>query len=90
MEASIADLVPPIALRDLKDPWWTEVKASDGFLDRLFEDFFKRVGIPNVMPKTNYHRLASYVGVDRIDPEVSQMLDAILEQSKKAHPQGEL
>jgi hypothetical protein len=86
MEASIADLVPPVALRDPNDPWWKTVKASDEFLDRLFEDFFKRIGSPNLMRKTNYHRLASYVAVDDIDPEVSQMLDAILEQSKKAHP----
>jgi predicted ATPase len=85
MEASIADLVPPVALRDRNDAWWKTVKASDEFLDRLFEDFFKRAGTPNAMRKTNYHRLASYVAIDDIDPEVTQMLDAILEQSKKAH-----
>lgn len=86
MEASITDLVPPVALRDRNDPWWKTVKASDEFLDRLFDSFFERIGTPNVMRKSNYHRLASYVAVDDIDPEVTQMLDAILEQSRKAHP----
>ena len=88
METLISDLVPPVALRDKNDPWWKTVKASDEFLNRLFDSFFNRLGLPNAMLKSNYHRLASYVSAHNIDPEVVQMLDAILEQSGKARPHG--
>jgi hypothetical protein len=43
MRECIADLVPPIALRDRSDSWWSDTKASDDFLDRLFETYFPPV-----------------------------------------------
>jgi energy-coupling factor transporter ATP-binding protein EcfA2 len=77
MRQCIADLVPPIALRDRNDRWWIETKASDEFLDRLFEAYFDRLGLPNIMRKTDYHVLARLVPESLIDPEVRQKLDRI-------------
>ena len=62
------------------------MKASDEFLDRLFEMFFTRLGLPNLMRKTNYHLLASFVTADRIAPEIAQKLDFIHETAQRAQP----
>jgi hypothetical protein len=49
--------------------------------------FFEKLKLPNLMRKTNYHVLASYVAADRIDPEVAQKLDLIHEVAQRAQPQ---
>ena len=86
MQECIEGLVPGFALQDPLDPWWKNTKASDDFLDRLFDIFFKKLGIPNLMRKTDYHILTGYVSKDQIDPEVSMVLNDILEVAKKAKP----
>lgn len=82
----LSDNVPPAALRDLTHPFWTSTKATDGFLDILFEAFFKRLGIDNLLHKTNYHVLADYVPTDQIDPEITEKLDAIVAVARQARP----
>jgi ABC-type lipoprotein export system ATPase subunit len=79
MRECIADLVLPVALRDRNDRWWQDVKASDEFLDRLFATFFKRLGLPNLMNKSNSYVLAEYVSEELIDREVIHKLDQIAE-----------
>jgi hypothetical protein len=86
MQRCIEDYVPRAAQRDPGDRWWIDTKASDDFLDRLFEAFFKAIELPNTMRKTNYHVLAGYVPKDKIDPEISRVLDSILEVSRQAKP----
>jgi hypothetical protein len=86
MDECIHELVPPLALRNPDDVWWRNVKASDEFLDRLFEMFFEKLKLPNLMRKTNYHQLANHVRADRIDPEVIQKLDLIHEVAERATP----
>jgi hypothetical protein len=82
----IDDFVPRAALRDRSDAWWLNTKASDEFLDRLFVAFFKTLGLPNLLQKTDYHVLARYVPRDQIDPEVAQVLDAIVDVASRAQP----
>jgi len=86
MDDCIHELVPPLALRNPDDVWWRDTKASDDFLDRLFEMFFEKLKLPNLMRKTNYHQLASHVAADRIDPEVAQKLDLIRDVAQGAQP----
>lgn len=86
MAAEIARLVPPIALEDPSDAYWTETKASDQFLKRLFERFFERLELPNLLRKSNYHVLATYVPLEQIDPEVREVLDEIAEVPSRARP----
>ena len=69
-----------------ESPWSPDIKITDDFLNRLFEVFFEELRIPNLMQKTNYHTLVQYVSVDQIDPEVTQVLDSILEVANKAVP----
>lgn len=77
MQESIADLVPPVALRDLSDRWWLDTKASDDFLDRLFPRYYERLGLENLMRKSDYHQLARHVPKSLVDPEVTQVLEGI-------------
>lgn len=84
MDECIRDLVPPVALRNLDDRWWREVKASDEFLDRLFEAYFEKLGLPNLMRKSDYHLLAQWVPQDLIDAEVREKLDAIVQVAESA------
>jgi predicted ATPase len=86
MDECIHELVPPLALRDPDDVWWRNVKASDEFLDRLFDMFFQKLKLPNLMRKTNYHMLASYVAARKMAPEIAQKLDLIHEVAQRARP----
>ncbi len=89
MEQCIRDLVPPVALRDLNDPWWSNVKASDEFLDRLFEEFFMKLGLPNILRKTGYYHLVDFMDKQHVDPEISEKLDMIVEVARSARPAWE-
>ena len=84
MQECIDDFVPRAALRDRSDAWWINTKASDEFLDRLFVAFFRKLGLPNLLQKTDYHVLARYVPHDHIDREVGQVLDAIVDVASRA------
>ncbi len=84
MEKCVARRVPPAALEDFSDRWWVDVKASDDFLDMVFDEFFAQLGLPNQMRKTNYHRLASLMAADQIDSEVREVLDAIVDVARSA------
>lgn len=88
MEACIQDLVPPVALRDYSDRWWHDVKATEEFLDRIFEMYFEELGLPNLMRKSDYHTLAPFVPERLIDGDIRDKLDAILEVASSAHPRA--
>jgi ABC-type nitrate/sulfonate/bicarbonate transport system ATPase subunit len=68
------------------DPFGPEVKATDEFLDPLFQSYFQKLGIPNLMPKTDYHTLARFVPRHRIDPEVDEKLAHIVDVAAQANP----
>jgi hypothetical protein len=60
--------------------------VSDDFLDPLFAAFFKKLGLPNLMRKNDYHVLARYLSMKEIDPEVSEVLDLIAQVANQARP----
>lgn len=86
MEECIVGCIPGFALNDPLDRWWFNTKVSDDFLDRVFEIFFNKMELPNLMRKTNYHVLARYIKKEQIDPEVIQVLDCIIQVASKAIP----
>lgn len=69
-----------------KNPWGADIKASDEFLAPLFRQFYKLLGLPNQMAKSNYHLLARYVEAEALDDDVRRMLDAIAEAARRARP----
>lgn len=75
------------AMRTLgRSPWSDDVKASDDFLDPLFERFFRRLNLPNLLRKSDYHELAAFVEPSDLDPEVAEVLDAIDDVAMAAAP----
>ncbi len=78
------------ALRTLgrADPWSPDIKATDDFLEPLFKEFFSKLALPLHLRKSEYHVLASLLQKERLDPEVTEKLDAIVAVVKRAKPSG--
>ncbi len=74
------------ALRTLgrPDPFGPDIKASDDFLGPVFQKYFEKLETRNLILKTDYHVLAHLVPKERIDPEVGQKLDRIVEVASQA------
>ena len=89
MEETIDEIENALETLGRGSPWSPDTKVSDDFLDPLFESFFNKLGLENLMRKTNYHTLVQYVLPDQIDPEVSEVLDGILAIAKQAKPMGD-
>lgn len=89
MEESIEEIAAALLALGRPDPWSAEIKASDDFLDPLFKAFYRKLGLPNLMRKTDYHTLAPHVSVDSLDLEVGEKLDLIVSVASKAKPRGE-
>jgi hypothetical protein len=86
MQECLDDFVPRAAMRDRADAWGHNTKASDDFLDRLFSAFFQKLGLPNLIRKTDYHVLARHVEPAQIDVEVREVLDALVSAASRAVP----
>jgi hypothetical protein len=89
MRECITEVTNARATLSRPSPWSAGIKASDEFLNPVFERFFKKLGLPNLLRKTGYHVLAGLVSKDKLDPEVSAKLDTILAVAQKAKPNGE-
>ncbi len=86
MEERITEIEKARETLGQESPWSPDIKVTDDFLDRLFETFFEKLEMPNLIQKTNYHTLVQYLPAEQIDPEVTKVLDAILEVAEKAAP----
>ena len=64
-------------------PWGPDIKATDDFLDRLFARFYEQTDSPSLIRKTDYHRLAEFLKVEDIDPEIVEKLDAIVHTAQR-------
>jgi hypothetical protein len=88
MRESIRDLETALATLGKGSPWDPDTKVSDDFLTPLFQNYFKRLGIPNLMAKKNFYELAFVVPLDKIDPEIGEKLDAIVRAAELARPRA--
>ena len=86
MEESIDEIEKAMATLRKGSPWSPDTKVSDDFLDPLFEDYFRRLSLPNLMRKTDYHELARLVPKHLVDAEIRKALDKIVSTSKRARP----
>jgi len=89
MRETIDDLEQALVTLDSPSPWSDDIKASDEFLDKLFKKFFEKQKLPNLMTKTDYHRLAEYIKPNDIDDEIREVLDLIVETAEEAHPRSD-
>jgi hypothetical protein len=89
MTSSIAEVEAAMATLGKGSPWSPDTKVSEDFLAPLFEIFFKKLRLPNLMHKTNYHVLARHTPRSLIAEEVSEVLSLIEKVSSEAQPQAE-
>ena len=90
MEDTIKEIEDALVTLGKGTPWSSNTKISTDFLEPLFAAFFKKLRLPNLIQKTNYHTLVQHVPVQQIDPEVVDVLDSILEVANKAKPLGSI
>ena len=86
MRDAIDEISQALKTLRMPDPWSENIKASDDFLDRVFDKFFEILGLPNMLRKTAYHALAHLIPRDSISPEVTEKLNAIVAVAKNAKP----
>lgn len=86
MQQSIKEVEHALETLGKGSPWDPNSKVSDDFLTPLFEKYFKKLGLPNLMAKKNFHELGRLVPKDKIDPEVKSKLDAIVQIARSARP----
>jgi len=78
MQEVIAENTIPVALKDMTHKFWSDTKLSDDWLDVIFPEFYKRIGLPQDFYKRDYYTLISLLQPDEIDPEITDKLNAIL------------
>ena len=69
--------------------WDKDFKVSDEFLSPIFEEFYRKLHLPNIMAKKNFHELAHLVPVEKIDAEIRVKLNAIVKVAHSAKPATE-
>jgi ABC-type transport system involved in cytochrome c biogenesis ATPase subunit len=85
MREAIEEVTKLLEIDDLA-PWSPDVKATDEVFDRVFKLFFKKLGLPLQLRKSEYHILASLMPREELDGEITEKLDAIVTVAKKAKP----
>ncbi len=86
MKDSILEVVEALKTLGKKDPWSPDVKVSDDFLDPLFQKYFEKLKLDNLFLKNDYYILARLVPLPRLDTEIKEKLDLILNVARNAKP----
>jgi hypothetical protein len=84
MREAIAEVTEALRTLDKPEPWSSEVKATDEFLDPLFKKFFQKLALPLQLRKSDYYVLASLVPREKLDGEIAEKLDALVAVAEKA------
>jgi energy-coupling factor transporter ATP-binding protein EcfA2 len=90
MQESIKEIENALQTLRQGSPWDGNTKVSDDFLVPLFESYFRKLDLPNVMAKKNFHELARLVPPDKIDPEIREKLDVVVRVAESAMPAGDI
>lgn len=88
MIESITEVENALRFLESDSPWEGDLKVSDDFLPLVFREYYVKAGTAAGMPKSDYHFLIEYIEPDEIDPEVVDVLDAILDVANKAKPRS--
>jgi len=89
MKAAARQVEESMRSLDKGSPWEAGTKVSDEFLAPLFARYYERLELPNAMRKKSFHGLAHLVPPEKIDPEGSEKLDAIVRVAHSARPASE-
>lgn len=77
MDESINETETALATLGKDSPWGSDLKVSDDFLTPVFRSYYRKLGLPNLVAKTNFHVLVEHVAKEDISPEVRRKLDVI-------------
>lgn len=86
MEEAITENTTPVALNDTQHAFWKTNKVSDEYLPAVFGAFFKKLGLPNSMNKSDYSQLAELLTPAEVDPEIASVLERIAREAAAAKP----
>jgi hypothetical protein len=86
MEEAIAAVTAARRTLHQPDPFASETKASDECFGPIFENYFEKLGIVNLMQKTDYHTLVRFTPRNLIPAEVAEKLDSLAEIARLARP----
>jgi len=89
MREAIAEVSSALQTLGKGNPWSADIKSSDEFLDPLFKKFFEKLALPLQLRKSEYHILAGLVPREKLDGEITEKLDAIVNVAKRAKPRTE-
>jgi hypothetical protein len=77
MQECISECTLPIHLKNLDNEWWNNAKLSTDWLDLIFPEFYKKIGIPIDFRKRDYYELIKLLDQSEIDKEIEECLDAV-------------
>ncbi len=84
MDQSITEITQALEALGKGDVWSDDLKVSDEFLKPLFRNFYSKLDLPNMMEKSNFHRLAKCVPENEIAPEIEEKIGAIVKVAESA------
>jgi hypothetical protein len=84
MKDSIQDIETALGTLGKGSPWDVNTKVSDDFLTPLFENYFRKLSLPNLMEKKNFYELARFMPGGQLDPEIKEKLDGIVRVANAA------
>jgi hypothetical protein len=85
MTQALGEITDALAKLNKPDPFSGEIKASDEFLTPVFHSFFQKLGLPDLMQKSDFHTLVRHLPRNEVDPEVGETLDAIFAVASRAN-----
>jgi hypothetical protein len=86
MQAAIAEVAAARKTLRQSDPFAHDTKASDDCFGPIFENYFDKLGIANLMLKTDYHMLVRFVPQQRLSYEIKEKLDTLVQVASQAMP----
>lgn len=86
MREAITEVTAALRTLGKGSPWDANTKVSEDFLTPVFEVFFRKLTLPNLMAKKNFHELANFAPVAELSPEIRATLDRIVETARSARP----
>lgn len=86
MQEAINEVAGALRTLGRPDPFGPDVKASDDFLGPVFQKYYEKLQLRNLMQKTDYHVLARLVPREQVDPEITEKLDRVLLVAHRARP----
>ena len=86
MREAVAEVEVAMQTLGRGSPWSEDSKVSDDFLTPLFQLYYRKLELPNLMNKKDFYELADYVPERELDPEISEKLDAIAQVASEAAP----